>query len=294
MALERIETVPRLKKRPFESHKGMFGHVFVLAGGRGKAGAAALVGAAALRSGAGLVTIASPAEVQPTVASFEPSYMTYPLAQDAHGLLLGGENFGLIEQLAAQCDVLAVGPGLGHREGVRELVPWLLKSFDGPIILDADALNVLVGKTDALERRKGPTILTPHPGEFARLTLTTVDDVQSRREDLAASFARRFELIVVLKGGATIVTDGIRIFENRMSNPGMATGGTGDVLTGVIAAMLGQGLTPFDAAILGVRAHGVAGNIARDQTGEVGLIAGDIVDSLADAFYHLGTDDEIE
>lgn len=291
MDRERIETVPTLPSRPFDSHKGMYGHVLVIAGGRGKGGAAALVGAAALRSGAGLVTVASPAEVQPTVASFEPSYMTYPLAQDADGLLLDIENHAALERLAAQANVLAVGPGLGQGPGVRALIPWLLERFDLPTVLDADALNVLADRTEVLERLTHPAILTPHPGEFARLTGTTIAEVQARREDLAVAFAARSEqLVVVLKGGHTIVTDGRRVFINTVSNPGMATGGAGDVLTGVIAAMLGQKLAPFEAAALGVRAHGIAGNIARDQNGEVGLIAGDIVDSLADAFFHLGPD----
>lgn len=295
MELERIEAVPRLKKRPFDSHKGMYGHVLVIAGGRGKAGAAALVGAAALRSGAGLVTVASPAEVQPTVATFEPSYMTYPLGQDNDGLLLSVENFAVIEKLAAPCDVVAVGPGLGQGQGVRELIPWLLKSVEAPLILDADALNVLAARADILAHRTRPTIITPHPGEFGRLNQMSTDEVQARREELAAEFARRSPgLVVVLKGGATIVTDGQRLFANTVSNPGMATGGSGDVLTGVISAMLGQRLAPFDAAVLGVRAHGLAGNIARDHSGEVGLIAGDIVDSLADVFYHLGSDDDGE
>lgn len=295
MTLERIETVPRLKERPFDSHKGMYGHVLVIAGGRGKGGAAALVGAAALRSGAGLVTIASPAEVQPTVAGFEPSYMTYPLAQDADGLLLATENFAAIERLAAAADVLAVGPGLGRGVGIRALVPWLLDRFPHPLVLDADALNVLAGRTELLSSRPHPTIVTPHPGEFARLLGSTTAEVQARREPLAVEFARGSEpLVVVLKGAETIVTDGRRIYVNTTGNPGMATGGSGDVLTGVIAAMLGQGLAPFEAAALGVRAHGLAGNIARDQNGEVGMIAGDIVDALADAFYHLGPEDAAE
>jgi NAD(P)H-hydrate epimerase len=133
-------------------------------------------------------------------------------------------------------------------------------------------------------------IITPHPGEFSRLTGKPTGEINADREQSAARLARFDHLVVVLKGAHTVVSDGTRVYLNQSGNPGMATGGSGDVLTGVIAAMLGQKLAPFEAAVLGVHAHGLAGDIARDQNGEVGMIAGDIVDSLADAFYHLGNE----
>ncbi len=288
MMLERIETVPTLPKRPADSNKGMYGTVLVVAGGRGMAGAAALCGASCLRSGAGLVRIATSAEVQPTVASFEPSYMTYPLACDDDGLIRFEPARTAIERFLPRVDVLVIGPGLGLSDEIRRLVAWVVESVDLPTVLDADGLNALAGQMDLLRDLKRPLVVTPHPGEFARLTGMTIPQVQADREGQAAALASRSDsLVVVLKGNKTVVTDGQRIYVNTSGNPGMASGGVGDVLTGVIAALLGQKLPAFQAAQLGVYVHGLAGDIARDQNGEVGMIAGDIVDSLPDAFYHL-------
>jgi NAD(P)H-hydrate epimerase len=289
MTLERITAVPTLPKRPRDSHKGLFGSILVVAGGRGMAGAAALAGASALRSGAGLVRIACPGEVQATVATFEPSYMTYPLATDADGLLAFPACRTALGRLLEHADVLAVGPGLGQSGGLSAFVRWVIEEVELPTVVDADGLNGLVGQTDILHKLRRPLVITPHPGEFARLVGSTAAVVQADREHLAVEFAQTEHLIVVLKGANTLVTDGRRVYVNTTGNPGMATGGAGDVLTGVLAAMLGQKLPPFEAAQLAVYAHGLAGDIARDQNGEIGLIAGDIVDSLADAFYHLSS-----
>jgi NAD(P)H-hydrate epimerase len=251
------------------------------------AGAAALVGASALRSGAGLVRVASPAEVQPTVASFEPSYMTYPLPEDGEGMIRLEPAIPVLERLIAGADVLAVGPGLGQSDDVRGLVRWLIESTDKPLVIDADGLNALASQAELLAKVDRPVILTPHPGEFARLTGASTRDVQADREGNAARLAARSgPLVVVLKGAGSVVTDGRRVYVNKTGNPGMATGGAGDVLTGVIAALVAQKLPPFEAALLGVYIHGLAGDIARDQNGGVGMIAGDIVDALPDAFYH--------
>jgi NAD(P)H-hydrate epimerase len=286
MDLERVEEIPRLPRRAADSHKGDYGRVLVVAGGRGMAGAAALVGAAALRSGAGLVRVACPAEVQPTVASFEPSYMTYPLTNDGDGLIC--PRPGELERLVESADVLACGPGLGRSDGLRTMLRWVLESVTVPTVLDADALNNLDGQLERLQGLKRPVILTPHAGEMGRLLGKSAAEVQADREGAAVGLARAENLIVVLKGHQSLVTDGRRVYVNTTGNPGMATGGAGDCLTGVIAAMLAQGLEAFEAAVLGTFAHGLAGDLARDQNGEIGLIAGDIVDSLADAFYHMG------
>jgi ADP-dependent NAD(P)H-hydrate dehydratase len=289
MAIERIEKIPRLPSRPKDSHKGLYGTVLAFAGGRGSAGAAALVGAASLRSGAGLVRVLCPEEVQPTVASFEPSYMTYPVGDDPDGLATFEPSKKILERFLPTADVLAMGPGLGQSADLRELVAWVAMSVEIPTVLDADALNNLAGQTEILASLGRPVIITPHPGEFSRLTGRSIKEIQADRETHALAFAGSAKnLIVVLKGSETLVTDGRRLYTNTTGNPGMATGGSGDVLTGVISAMIAQKLDPFDAACLGVYAHGLAGDIARDQNGEVGLIAGDIVDSLADAFHHLG------
>jgi ADP-dependent NAD(P)H-hydrate dehydratase len=287
MAIERIDSLPTLPKRPEDSNKGMYGTVLVIAGGRGMAGAAALVGASALRSGAGLVRVACPAEVQPTVASFEPSYMTYPLENDDDGLLSFKPARKAIARLLEKADVLAIGPGLGQSGEIRDLVHWVVEEVEIPTVLDADALNALAGQTDTLADLRRPVVLTPHPGEFARLTGRSVAEIQADREGHALALAQADHLVVLLKGMNTVITDGHRIAVNKTGNPGMATGGAGDVLTGVIAALIAQKLPAFEAAQLGAHVHGLAGDIARDQTGEISLIAGDIVDSLADAFYHL-------
>lgn len=287
MALQRVETLPTLPKRPLDSHKGMYGSVLVLAGGRGMAGAAGLCGASTLRSGAGLVRVASAAEVQPTVATFEPSYMTYPLLNDASGLVQFEPNRKTLESLLDKADVLAMGPGLGQSDDIRALVRWVVEEVKVPTVLDADALNALASDAQILSCAKRPIVLTPHPGECARLLGTTTADVQANRERCAIDLAWAENVIVVLKGAQTIVTDATRIYVNTTGNPGMATGGAGDVLTGVIAALIGQKLSAFEAAQLGVYIHGLAGDIARDHDGEIGMIAGDIVDALADAFYHL-------
>lgn len=280
--------VPRLPKRPADSNKGLFGSVLIVAGGRGMAGAAGLAGAACLRSGAGKVRIASPAEVQPTVASFEPSYMTHPLADD-DGLIDFPACRADLERLLAESTVLAFGPGLGRSKKLDALVRWVVEDVGIPTVIDADALNSLAEQIDLLDRARRPLILTPHPGEFARLTGRTIAEIQAAREALSVGFARRFpHVVLILKGAGSVVTDGERLGVNATGNPGMAKGGSGDVLTGVVAALLAQKLDPFAAARLGAHAHGFAGDIAKDQNGELGMIPGDIVDALADSFDLLG------
>ncbi len=288
MPIEWVDTVPTLPKRPADSNKGMFGTVLIVAGGRGMAGAAALVGGSALRCGAGRVRVACPAEIQPTVASFEPSYMTYPLADDQEGLIRFPACRRALEKLLDGSTVLAIGPGIGQTDEIAELVRWVIDEVTIPVVLDADALNALAKQPDWPGRLKRPAVVTPHPGEFARLVGKTVEEVQADRDGMAVALAARSApLIVVLKGDKTVVTDGTRVYHNTSGNPGMATGGAGDALTGVIAALIGQRLPAFEAAVLGTYVHGLAGDIARDQNGVIGMIAGDIVDALPDAFVHL-------
>jgi NAD(P)H-hydrate epimerase len=294
MALESVERIPTLPPRPRDSHKGRYGTVLAVAGGRGMAGAAALCGAAALRSGAGLVRVATSSEVQPVVAIFEPCYMTYPLPCDEDGLIDLGRSRAILERLIPVASVVAVGPGLGQSDGIRQLIRFLIAETDRPLVIDADGLNALAGQRELLGGLERPVVLTPHPGEFSRLTGLDVAAVQSDRIQHAAAFAATSDpLVVVLKGAGTVVTDGRRYNVNPTGNPGMATGGTGDVLTGVIAALLAQHLTAFEAAQLGVFIHGLAGDIARDHHGEIGMIAGDIVDALPDAFVHAMPDPDL-
>ena len=287
MALKRVESIPKLPDRSPDGHKGDYGSILIIAGGRGMAGAAALCGASALRSGAGLVRVATPAEVQPTVASFAPTYMTYPLPADDEGFVDFRAARPALERMAEKADVLAIGPGLGPGESIPDLLRWAVESSGKPLVLDADALNALAKDPSLVDRLAHPAVVTPHPGEFARLTGLSTKQVQAEREAIASRFAVRSpHLVVVLKGNGTLVTDGERVYVNTTGNPGMATGGAGDVLTGIVAALLGQKLPAFEAAQLAVYTHGLAGDIARDHSGEVGLIAGDLVDALPDAFHH--------
>jgi NAD(P)H-hydrate epimerase len=242
----------------------------------------------ALRGGAGLVQVATPAEVLPIVAGYNPCYMTAPLPHDAEGRVAEAAA-DVVLRLAAQSDVLALGPGLGQSEHVTQVVRIVLQQVTIPIVLDADGLNALVRvlgdptNTGSL-RRTTPPILTPHPGEFARLMNTTTVVVHQQREQLALQFAKDHEIVLVLKGYQTLVTDGKQQYRNTTGNPGMATGGTGDVLTGLIAALLAQKLESFPAAQLGVYLHGLAGDLARDELGETSLMATDLVKNLPKAF----------
>jgi len=275
------EPLPRLPPRRAESHKGDFGRVLVIAGSRGMAGAAGLCGMAALRGGAGLVQVACPAEVAPIVAGFSPCYTTAYLPQDEQGKLAAAAADHLI-RLAEAWDVLAVGPGLGQGPQLDHVIRRLLQETAKPMVLDADGLNALARLLPelCLARRAGPLILTPHPGEFARLLRKTVADVQRERARLATDFAAEHRVVLVLKGSGSLVADGCRWYKNLTGNPGMASGGTGDVLTGLIGALLGQGLPPFEAAQLAVHWHGLAGDLARKAKGETALIASDLLDHL--------------
>jgi NAD(P)H-hydrate epimerase len=284
-ALERITQLPVLAPRPADSNKGTFGRVLVLAGSRGMSGAAVLCASAALRGGAGLVYLAVPTDLLPIVAAANPCYLTAPVPQDEHGRLAESAEAELLD-LAQGKDVLALGPGLGRSPALTALILRLLPRLPVPVVLDADGLNALEQQTGCLRQRPAPSILTPHPGEFARLLGTDPATVQQQRQDLAVRFAAEQGIVLVLKGHGTVVTDGRRIYHNTTGNPGMATGGTGDVLTGLIAALLGQGLEPFAAAQLGVHLHGLAGDLARDELGEVSLIASDLLDYLPRAFRY--------
>jgi ADP-dependent NAD(P)H-hydrate dehydratase len=278
-----VTDVPYLPPRPLDSNKGTFGRVLIVAGSRGMSGAAVLCASAALRGGAGLVRLAVPEGIWTIVAAANPCYTTAPLPQDEHGQLSAAALPELLELIGGN-SVAALGPGLGQSVELGDMIASILEQTTTPLVLDADALNVLGGRLDALRRRQGPLVLTPHPGEFARLLGCEIATVQAQRQELAADFARRHGVVMVLKGHGTVVTDGCRIYVNTTGNPGMATGGTGDVLCGLIAALLGQGLETFAAAQLGVYLHGRAGDLAREQLGEVSLIASDLLTFLPHAF----------
>ncbi len=281
--MELVHDVPVLPPRAADSHKGTFGRVLVVAGSRGMSGAAVLCGSAALRGGAGLVQVAVPREILPIVAAANPCYLTAPLPQDENGRLDIPAQVDLLE-LAKPANVMALGPGLGQSKAVTNLVVETMAAVGVPLVLDADGLNAIQQDPGCLRRRTAATVLTPHPAEFARLAGVSVEEVQEKREDRAVRFAMEHSVVVVLKGAQTVITDGRRVYVNTTGNPGMATGGTGDVLTGLIAALMAQGLEAFAAAQLGVHLHGLAGDHARDEMGEVSLVATDLLDYLPRAF----------
>ncbi len=295
--------LPRLPTRRPDAHKGDFGSVLIVGGSRGMAGAVALAGMAALRGGAGLVRLAVPLAILDTVASFEPSYMTVPLPSDPSGRIAGG-TLDRITELAEkahyqrlhalptafdgiaawvdQSTAVACGPGMGRSPGLDELVGRLYHEIAKPMLFDADALNALAADPKILPHPGGPRILTPHPGEFARLIGKKIEG--EARINAAVQLAAQCRAVVVLKGHRTLVTDGRRRYFNPTGNPGMATGGSGDVLTGLITALWRQEFDAFDAARLGVYLHGLAGDLAASQLGQTSLIASDLVRHLPLAF----------
>ena len=284
-----IDTLPSPPFRPADAHKGTFGRVLVIGGSRGMSGAPSLAGLGALRGGAGLVFVAVPSEVLPIVAAIEPSYLTIPLATDKEHGCLSAEGLTGLRKACEGKNAIALGPGLGTSRGVATIVTTLFGEMSLPMVVDADALNVLVssGGIGTISRSadaRGPRILTPHPGEFARLIGSDIATVQSQRTKLAAEFAATHGVIVILKGQGTVITDGDRVVINRTGNPGMATGGSGDVLTGLIAALLAQGMPPFEAAQLGSHLHGLAGDLAAAELSQPGLIASDLPRFLTQAW----------
>ena len=281
MATPKFEPLPKLPPRKADAHKGDFGTALIVGGSRGMSGAAALAGMAALRGGAGLVRLAVPDACLDTVATMEPSYTTVPLACDSSGKIAMAALPQIIEQAAA-ASVLALGPGLGRSDELNELVGRLYREIEKPMVVDADALNALSTQPEVLSKPGGPRVLTPHPGEFARLIGKKLDG--ERRQEAAVELAARCGVIVLLKGHRTLITDGKRRAINTTGNPGMATGGSGDILTGLTAALLCQHLEPFAAAQLGAHLHGLAGDLAAKEKGEVSLIARDLVEFLPAAF----------
>jgi len=314
---QKIRKIPTLPDRATEAHKGNFGRVLVLGGSVGMVGAPSLAGLAALRSGAGLVTLAIPESIQPVAATLCPCATTIPLPQTSTGQIDSQatrrvlEARGLLDKTAAgpltAPDVLAVGPGIGagsmqYGQKLWDLIDLFRNELRIPAVIDADALNLTSRTTrtrsNAWHRRPHfRTVITPHPGELARMQDVTTREIQADREGFAVRTAREMSqhrprdasdenddnAVVVLKGAGTVVTDGQRIYVNRTGNPGMATGGSGDVLTGMIASLIGQGMSCFEAAVAGAYLHGLAGDLAAKRIGPVSLIATDIIDALPEA-----------
>jgi ADP-dependent NAD(P)H-hydrate dehydratase / NAD(P)H-hydrate epimerase len=273
--------------RPRDSNKGKFGHVLVVGGSLGKSGAAAMAGISALRSGAGLSTVATASSVLPTVASFHPELMTEPLQETEAGTIsLRALEYGRFDELVKGKTVLAIGPGISRNPETSEFVRTIVGRYQLPMVVDADGLNAFETKTAQLTGTTRPLVITPHPGEMARLVGSTAAEVQRDRLNVARTFAREHGLFVVLKGHRTLIAhpDGT-VWVNPTGNPGMATGGTGDILTGMVAGMMAQHPGEiFEAVITAVYLHGLAGDIARETMGEHSLVATDLVKAVPQAF----------
>lgn len=283
--LDEAEARSMMPRRPRGGHKGTFGHLLVVAGSAGKTGAALLSAQGGLRAGAGLVTLATAPDARAAVEGRVPEVMVSQLDLERPREQALAEIVGL----AAGKRAIAWGPGMPTSDAAGETLRAALALLEVPIVLDADALNHLARDLSVLEHVRAPLVLTPHPGEAARMLGLTTTEVQSDRVATARDLAARARAVVVLKGARTVIAapDGWAAI-NPTGNPGMGTGGSGDVLTGIIGALLAQGLDPYAAACLGTYAHGRAGDLARKRRGEMGLVAGDLIDALPEALAALG------
>lgn len=271
---------PFLAPRPAESHKGTYGHALIIGGSIGMTGAVIMAAYAALRVGAGLVTAGLPESLQGGVENEIVEVMTVPLAETAQGTI-AREALPAIENLLGTTSVCAIGPGMSRYQEAPAVLYQVLHSSGIPVVIDADGLNALSQDISMLNNRQIPVVLTPHPGEMARLTGLSVEEIQADRLEIARSFAQKWGVTLVLKGNGTVVAyPSGEAFLNLSGNPGMATAGSGDVLCGMIAGLIAQGLRPQDAAMAAVYLHGLAGDHAAQVKGQRGLIAGDLIQAL--------------
>ncbi len=266
-----------------DGHKGTYGRVLVVGGSAGLSGAAAMASTAALKAGAGLVTLAVPAGLHDLMEVKLTEVMTSPLPE-TDAVSISVDALPSVQKLLEGADILALGPGISTHESTVAFVRQLLPVLQRPAVIDADGLNALVDAVDQLKECPAPLILTPHPGEMARLAGIKTEEVQNNRVEIVLRASQEWGTVVVLKGYRTLVAapDGT-LYVNPTGNPGMASGGTGDVLTGVIAGFLAQGLTPLEAAVAGVYFHGLAGDLAAEQKGMLSLVAGDLLEFLPQA-----------
>ncbi len=275
-----------LPARKKDSHKGTYGHLFVIGGSPGLTGAVCLTSIAALRTGCGMVTAGVPESLNDIFEIKLTEVMTKPLSQTGRrtiGALAVEQCFEFIEKI----DGLVVGPGISTDAGTEMFFAGLMPEILKPAVLDADGLKLLAGNLKILENPDKKFILTPHPGEMSYLTGLSIPEIQKNREKIASEFAKKYKVVLVLKGYRTIVSDGNNIYINRTGNPGMATAGSGDVLAGIIGSLVVQGFSLWESATMGVYLHGLAGDLAAKKVGEYSLIAGDIVEFLPQAIKKL-------
>jgi ADP-dependent NAD(P)H-hydrate dehydratase / NAD(P)H-hydrate epimerase len=283
------EHIEKICSRKEDSNKGDYGKILVVAGSKGMTGAAYLCSMGALRAGSGLVTCAVPETLSTVMEVKLTEVMTLSLPAGTDGSAFGPKAVKGILDHAEKCDAVAIGPGLGKSPDVEKIVTELIKKISCPIVIDADGLNVISGNIEIIKKRTAPTVITPHPGEAGRVLGEDACSVQGNRVVSAKRLAQMTGAVVCLKGHRTVVTrpDG-ETFINDTGNSGMGTGGTGDVLTGIITSFIGQGLEVYGAAVSGVYLHGLAGDIAMQRKGAFSMIASDILDSLPEAFAKSG------
>jgi len=276
----------RLLKRKSDTHKGDYGHILIIGGSIGLSGAVCLSAKSALRVGAGLVTVAVPKSLNNVFEVKLTEVMSLPLPDE--GGALSQEAFSKIKSFLKKIDLIVIGPGIGLKASTKRLIVRIITEIDKPMVVDADALAAIASNLEVLLKRKTKTlVLTPHLGEFSRLVKLDIGKIKKSRKELVKKFALRYNLTLVLKGNRTLISDGKRIFENSTGNPGMATAGTGDVLSGIIAGLLAQGVDQFQAAKLGVYLHGLAGDYAANDKTQNCLIASDIIEYLPSAVKSL-------
>lgn len=274
MELTHEDVLRLLPDRIVTAHKGHFGRILLLCGSRGYTGAAALAAMGALRAGAGLVYLGVPESIYAIEAVKLTEPVVFPLPDDDGKY--ADAAVAEVSRLLPKMDAVLFGPGVGQSDGVFAVLKTVLTEFHGPVVLDADGINLLHGNTHLLRGRIWPTILTPHEGEFMRLA----GCIAPSRESAAEQLASEIGCVVVLKGHRTVITDGTVTYRNTTGNPGMAVGGCGDVLAGIIVSLLGQGLKPLDAAAVGVWLHGAAGDICASQHGQYGMLPTDMLQVL--------------
>ncbi len=282
------DAIKKFPKRSNDAHKGDFGHVLVIAGSAGYTGAAYLTSQAAIRTGSGLVTLAIGRSLYEIMATKLTEVMVKPFFETKdYSLSLLAEKELII--FSERCHTVAIGPGISQNKETQHLVRNLIAKLGKPIVLDADGITAFVGHLDILKSAKTKLILTPHPGEMSRLTGKDTAEVQNNRKDIALNFASEYNSVLVLKGHNTIVAspDG-EYYVNQTGNAGMATGGVGDILTGMIASFVGQDLDPFTASTLGVHFHGLAGDFALKEKGLLSLVATDLLEKIPEALKTLG------
>lgn len=273
--------------RPDDSNKGTLGSLLCICGSYGMAGAAIMAGKAALRCGIGLLKIAIPKSIYPVCATNILESVYYPLEETSNGVI-SSKNTDFLLEMCEKSSAVVIGCGLSVCDDTKNLVQSVITNCEKPLVIDADALNCICNKPEILKNLKAPAIITPHPGEMARLLHSTPKTVNSNRENTAINFAKKFGVVTVLKGAGTIIAspDG-EVYINHTGNSGMATGGSGDILSGIIGSLLAQGASPINAAAAGVFLHGTIGDLAAEKLGKISMLPTDMIDMIPTAYLKL-------